>query len=393
MINLFNDFIDDFGEKGIDTEYELSIINYKPELNYEKGIYYNEIDRNKKNKIKRAKEFSIKNVVDRYEELIKKINSLMKTIEEKKEENKDFLEMKELLNNNKKNKATEYEEKNSTHYEDYYSEFYSMLYKIKKSIENRKNGLKKEHSFYIENEEKSIENWEEAEADYTYLDEKLIENASHTHYDEEEHIESGEKEFYKNKIEEVSKYVERYEKYHTNTADIGYVQLNRVMYMEGIVLEIEDKIKNGFDFFEESEEELFRFINTHNNKNQILSHMIINFEKIKSNVKRIKENHVLYESDKEEFFSKEQYQLYKVETKANQELVDWLYYQPESPNFIVKDFSNYLIDSVKETSEDFQNKNANMLKFYKQENIFFKEWYSGIKEKEKIRSYIKLLKK
>jgi hypothetical protein len=396
--------MDWFGGKGIDTFYERELLTYVPEIKKPTIEMMNKIEMNTRNLMDRSKEFSMQSVISEYEQLLKTCDNLMKKIEKHKKGEVNFESFMRTCKEGKEKERIEKEESFSKYKDDDQFELYGVLSKLTKAMEECKRKLQSGYEYAIKNEKKIIDNWVKAEIDFLFFSEREKEKMNdHTHEDsahgheedegEEEYYFDEEEEYNQAKIILAEEERDKLSSYSIKTADVSFVQKNRLKMYEKIIANIQKKLSDQRKIIPGDMEIIEQLLGSKHKKEDLIANMIFAFSKKKEEALDVKKQLMLLNPEKEDVFLKRQNQYYDMVNKNKRESVDWLYSQSAEEDEGFSLFADILADSIEEASDFFEETNAQLLGFYKNESILYDRLLFLIEKKEQIREFIRILEK
>lgn len=391
-----------YGNKGIDTPYEREKITYKPEIKYAKKDLNEILRPETKQAIERARTFTISQNLSEYDELIADIDKMLKDIEAR---NNTTLvgELKELLSTKEYKAVLVFERTHSGYDATGDFELYSMLSNMKDSLSVRRDFIDDRFRTQItgesdiekiqEAEEAAISEWEQLEA--TTLEKYQELSLLHDHEDEmsiqDESLSTMLPELTYEELEKLDQQKRNMELLHTSLADTSYVHRNRYFMFMEIVEKAKTLVYDANSLIDYNLKDFILSLKDMGSLSAPKAHLILNFRKIKEKHEGLKGRMMTLEDEKESFASEKQYLYQQLETKAAEPVKAWMYQQEDSYSGALDIFSQYMVDSMKETRQTYDKTIADMLNFYKSEADFYDQQITFLKNKEEIRKFYSIL--
>lgn len=376
-----------YGQKGIDTEYERSRIAYRPNLIYPERESAYPMAEETILQISRSQDFMISKAIINYRKLLEKIEELLSEIEAR-EPNQTFYAYLDLLKANKLEEVFDIEREQSGYQGNLNFEMYTMLYKMKQSIETQILFLDEYYrtQFTDESEEEkmfqaemdSIKEWIKAEYDVSASYDQL------THGDEFDYQ-------LEQQIEELEKKRRKLDVFHTSLGDIGYIHQNRYLMFEDILQQAEELIQHPQGLIDDNVDVFIRQVGQLSSAHSFKSHLILSFKKYNEMHFNLKQQYITTDMAKEKFASEKQYMFQQIMTQANEEVRDWLYEQPEDSGKALDLFATFMVDSLEESKRKYEESLADLLNFYKMESSFYGRQISLMQKKEEIRLFYRII--
>jgi len=376
-----------YGSYGIDTDYERALLNYRPLLEYTPESRKNEIDLRSVNLINRSYDFMVSRSILDYRNLLEKLDALLKEIASR-EKTKEFKEYLNALSTNDLEKTFKIEEENSKYDQTLNYELHTMLYFMRKSIDERivflEDNMRTQVSDKTDDEEamqdeiNSIAEWAKLEYDITAA-------YGNEYYDVDmpEHVQE--------QIESLEKKKREYEQLHKSLADTSYIHRNRYILFEEIIAHASTLIFNPQEIIEGNIFMLIDQLNTSHITDDIKTHLILSFKTYREKHNALKQKYMVVDDHKERIVSEKNYLYQQISTKTNDKMSSWLYEVPEDGGSSLDLLADILVDSIEKTKKDYETSLADMLSFYKTESSFYGDQIIFIQKKQEIRAYLQII--
>ncbi|CDQ41830.1 hypothetical protein [Virgibacillus salexigens] len=374
-----------YGDIGIDTNYERHLISYRPNMQYPDKESKFPLGSDTVNKIDRSQDFLITRAIIDYQQLIDRMNSLLEVIKNRqnKEQFNDYLI---LLEERELEKAFQVEDTYCGFDGTADLEIYSMLFYMKASLEKQVTFIDNHYRTQITSEtetEKVIKAEKDSISTWILSEYKLLEAYENQMHGELDEIEK--------EIEELEKQRRNLDTFHTSLGDIAYVHRNRAIQFETIIEGAEEIIHNPQELIDGNVEMLIRQLADLKNVQALKSHLILSFKEMKSVHNSIKQQYMMIDDKKEAFTSQRNYFYQQIVNKANNDLKDWLYEQPEESGKSTDRIADILVNSIQKTRKDYNESVTDMINIYKNESVFYGRQLSAIQKKEEIRLFYRIV--
>ncbi|RHW31977.1 hypothetical protein [Oceanobacillus profundus] len=376
-----------YGNKGIDTPYERSLIYYRPNLVFPEKESSHPMTLDVIRQISRSQDFMMTSAILDYRALAERIQELLNMIFGRAESS-SFSEYLELLNENKLTEVIEFENSHNGYDGTLDYELYTMLYLMKKSVEEQADFLdenyrtqytdKTEDEQMIEAEGESINNWIRTEYDLSALYDEVSHGADYDPIIQAE-------------IDALEKKRRDLDQLHTTIADSAYTHRNRYLNLDEIVDKADILINQPQQFIDGNVELLMNQLANANNLPDFRSHLILSFKEYKQKHNLMKNQYMMIDVQKEIYASERSYTYQQIMTKTNDNIKNWLYEQPEDTGKSFDLFANIMVESIKQTKEVYENTLADLMSFYRQEAVFYGRQITLIQKKEEIRHFIRII--
>ncbi|MGV7000191.1 hypothetical protein ACWA2C_16010 [Priestia megaterium] len=392
-----------YGGKGIDTPYEHDKITYRPQVKYTKKGIYELIRPEIKQSIERARTFTVSQILSDYDELIAEIDELLVDLAARN--SVELLEkLKTMLSQKQFKDIIAFERGQSGYNQTGDFELYSLLYNMKQSLQVRRDFIDEKFRTQFTSEtdiEKieeaelaSIEQWEQLEArvmdtysamteldnhddeDFPLQDESLSVNMDELNYESLESLESQKR---------------NSELLHTSLADTSYVHRNRYFMFLNVIEKAKILIYNAGSLIDDNLKDFIMSLNDMSDFTAAKSHLILQFKSIRDKHEGLKGRMMTIDDEKENFGSEKQYLYQQLEVKTIEPLKSWMYQQEDSYSGALDKFSQYMVNSMKESRTVYEGTLADMLNFYKSESDFYEQQINFLKDKEEIRRFYSIL--
>jgi hypothetical protein len=387
-----------YGGKGIDTPYEREKVEYQPHLEYPGNERYYRLDPQIIRKIERSKEFSLAQTLMDYDQLIDEFQALLDELE-KRNDKPLFHEMIQALNNKKYQDAMKDEDQLSGPRDTSDAELYVICYRIKASCVRRRNFLDQHYRSQLTNEtdmqlvqeaeQQSINDWVEAENEFIRLTDEL--KAAHQEAYDDEELETSETVAYLEQAvydQEVTK--KNKEVFHTTIADTAYIHRNRTAIFFDLLNRIKMLVYTPQVVMPSDLKTFILKVASLNDTASAKAHLILAFRSFKEKQNAEKGQYMLLDDNKEDYISKLQWFHQQLESKAGTPLKNWLYNQTDdSEAFNV--FADFLVGSLQDNNQKYNNSLTDLVKFYQQEGIYYEKQLFYIQKKEQIRRFLRIL--
>ncbi len=387
-----------FGNKGIDTNYEREIINYKPNLSVPKKDRFFRIDPSIVQKIIRAEDFTITKTLLQYDELIQQINDLL-AILDNRNKTKDFMDYKKVLEIGKLKDIIVQENKLSDIRSTLDVESYTVLYRMKLSCEKQRAFLDQHYRNQITDttdisliEKKELEmigEWVQAEHDFNDLVDNMdqLEEEMHDHDEEEGSSETSylEQEIYDQDILKQNKMM-----LHDSLADTSYVHTNRYYMFKEIINQFQFIIEDASIIMKSDMHEMIKQIASMTDREALIAHLIYAFSGLKKDMDTLKGQYSLSDDNKEAFIAKQQWFYQQLESKSSSSVKNWLYNQNDSSESM-NALANILVGSLEKSTKKYNSSVVDMSRFYQQEVIFYNNLLTLIQKKQENRIFLRIL--
>jgi hypothetical protein len=391
-----------YGKPGIDTPYEREKITYRPHVAMSDQDRFYRIHPSTILRIERSKDFTISRSLIDYDALAKEIEELMGVIKER-HKGADLNQYQESLKNGAHKEVIAWEDKFSGHRGTPDIEIYTMLARMKASVESRRDFLDLHYRNQItsdrhvdqvkQREEQSIDEWIQMEIKFQEIEEQI-----HAMYQDHGHDELYEEDSMRTQIaaleaELMSQDAAKKARstFHTTLADTSYVHRNRYLMFKQVLEKAKQLVRTPQLILGDGVEELLTRLATLPDRPGAKSHLILSFREIKNNHTQLKGQFMMIDDQKEEFISKQQWFFQQLQVKSNQTLQDWLYNQDENGASAFQSFAGLIVGSMKTTGEKYQGSNAEILRFYQHEAVFYDDQMGLIQKKEELRRFLKIL--
>lgn len=388
-----------YGKKGIDTPYEREKITYRPHIQYSKEDIHKIVRPEILQSIERARTFTITHNLSEYDELIAEVDQMLKDIESRN--TSDLIaRLKTMLTDRQYKEVINFERQYSGYNKTGDFELYVLLSNMKESMQVRRNFLDDKFRTQLtsetdiqkieEAELKSIDDWEQLEA-------KVVEgykNLNHDH-DEDDVQESllsvNNAQLSLEQIELLEKRKRNKELLHTSLADTSYIHRNRYFMFMTIVEKAKILVYQSSSLIDNNLKSFILTLNELPNLSAPKSHLILQFRKLRDKHEAIKGRMMTIDDEKETFASEKQYMYQQLETKTMEPMKNWLYNQDDSYSGALDIFSQYMVNSMKDTRSTYEQTLADILNFYKSEADFYDQQITFLKNKEEIRKFYSIL--
>jgi hypothetical protein len=392
-----------YGNRGIDTTYEREKITYRPDLNYKKQKINELLRPEVKQSIERARRFTISNNLSDYDELIAEINQMLTDIEARN--SKELIDqLKEMLAQKKYKEVATFERAYSGYNQTGDFELYSLLYYIKESAGVRREFIdgkfrtqltgETEIELIQQAETDSIDNWELLEAKVIQGYQEMAhheEDEDHVHPSDDDSLFMNNEELSYDALAQLEKQKRNAELLHTSLADTSYVHTNRYHMLLSIVSKLRILTYYPQSLIDKNLKDFIMGLSELGNLSAPKAHLILQFKKLKDKQESVKGKMLTIDDEKESFASEKQYMYQQLETKTIEPIKEWLYNQPEEVSGALDMFSEYMVDSMKQSRTTYENSLADMLNFYKSEADFYEQQILFLKNKEEIRRFYSIL--
>ncbi len=376
-----------YGEAGIDTSYERSLINYSPKLKFPEKTGSFDLSPEVVIQILRSEDFMVSKTILGYKDLINKIEEYMNIIK-RRNNRSHFQSYLDVLKERSIEEVFKKEEEVSGYQgiPDY--EIYTILYLMKESLEDQVDFIderyrvqftgRSEDQEIVEDEIKSINEWIAIEYDLMEAYEEV------SHADE--------------KIEEISVRIEELERkrreidnLHTSLADISYVHKNRIVAFTEILEDMEVLVLNKERVAGEGVRRLLDSLALTESLTDIKLHLIMSFKDYRVKHESLKQQYLMVDSQKEKYISEKQYFYQNIVVDVNDKTKNWLYDQEEGSSQSLDIFASILVNSVSDTKKDYEVILSELLNYYQTESAFYGEQILLILKKQEIRQFIEII--
>lgn len=392
-----------YGNKGIDTPYEREKVTYRPELNYTKQNLNEILRPEMKQSIERARTFTIGQNLSEYDELIAEIDQILKDLEARN--SADLIsKLKEMLSQKQFKEIIAFEREQSGYRQTGDFEMYSLLFNMKESMSVRRDFIDERFrtQFTSETEIEKIQEAEEAAiGEWEQLEAKVLESynelTSHENHDDEdfsiqdESLSTSMPELNYEILEKLEKQKRNKELLHTSLADTSYIHRNRYFMFMEIIEKAKILVYQSNSLIDQNLKDFILSLQDMGGFSAPKSHLILNFRKIKEKHEGLKGRMMTIEDEKESFASEKQYLYQQLETKTIEPLKTWMYLQEDQYSGALDMFSQFMVNSMKDSRQTYEKTVADMLNFYKSETDFYDQQIYFLKNKEEIRKFYSIL--
>lgn len=389
---------DIFGQRGIDTSYERSQINYRPDVKLPKKDRFFRIDPSTAQKIKRSEDFTITSALTGYAELVERIAALLQVIDSRNQ-TKDFATYKAALKSGKQDSIIAQEDILCGPRGSGDAELYTILYRMKASCELQQTFLDNHYRNQITDnsdleavanaESSMIDQWVQAEQSFNELTDQIQDAYSEEHSHEEDtentNIASMEKEIYNQDVAR-----KQMETLHVSLADTSFVHRNRYVMYSQMIDQFQFLIADPTIVMKDDLKEMILQLNTLADKSSAAAYIMLSFRTVKDKLTSLKGQYALIDDQKEAYVSKQQWFHQQLESKSGTGIKNWLYNQSES-NESMNALAEIMVGSLLESKKQYDSSVTDMTRFYQQEAIFYSQQYQLIQKKEEIRRFLRIL--
>jgi hypothetical protein len=382
-----------YGNKGIDTKYEHELITYRPDLSFSRDDINVLVRPEVQQSIERSKTFTISHNLSEYDELIAEVNTMLEDIKARNQQS-SIEKLHSMLSDRQTKEIIAFERNNSGYQQTGDYELYSLLFNMKESMSTRRDFIDEKYRTQItsetdiekiqEAELSSISGWEQLEAGVIQGYKNLAE------VDEEDSFEDPSYLSYE-RLEQMDKQKRNKELFHTTLADTSYIHRNRYF----MFLEIVEKAKiltyQSNSLVDSNLKDLILSLSDMSNVSGAKAHMVLQFRKIRDKHDSMKGRMMTIDDEKETFASEKGYMYQQLESKTIEPIKTWLYDQEEGYSGSLDKFSSIMVNSIKESRNNYEETLADMLNFYKSEADFYEQQIHFMKEKEEIRKFYRIL--
>lgn len=392
-----------YGNKGIDTPYEREKITYKPDIKYSKKDLREILRPETLNSLERSRTFTISHNLSEYDELIQDIDQMLQDLEARNSASL-MSKLKDLLSQKAYKEILVFERENSGYQQTGDFELYTLLYHMKSSAIVRRDFLDERFRTQFtseteiekiqEAEEASIREWEQMEALVTEGYKDLVNHHDHDEEDfsiQDESLSAHPTELSYEYLEQLERSKRNKELLHTSLADTSYVHRNRYFMFLEIVEKAKVLVYHSNSLIDMNLKEFILSLNGMAGLSAPKSHLILNFRKVKEKHDGLKGRMMTIEDEKESFASEKQFLYQQLEIKTVEPIKNWMYQQEEEYSGALDMFSQFMVDSMKETRSTYEKTIADMLNFYKSEADFYDQQIYFLKNKEEIRKFYRIL--
>jgi len=376
-----------FGKKGIDTEYEREFFETPPHLEFHARILNAPLFPDVKQNIVRAKDFTVSKSIMDYQSLIDRIQKLLDILQDRNLSN-EFQVLLGLLSNEPPpmNDIIQHEEQYNTIAQDNGDlELYTILFRVKNTLNKRVNFIMDylKNQFSSADEVKKIEEDELVSIQKWFEKEVQLSNFYHEMAHDEDATDG--------EVKNIEKEAKKLEGMHTTLADISYVDRNRYLMLEEVVNMGEAIVLYPENFIKKDLHMLLDQLAKFPDLRIFKSHLLFSFKQVKDEHKKIKHQFVLMDEAKELFISEKQYFYQKFKSNTSYELREWLYTQQEEFSEALDKFAGYMVESIKNVEDYFSKTLTDLIKYYRQEAIFYYKQMELLRKKEEIRRFYKII--
>lgn len=392
-----------YGNRGIDTTYEREKITYRPEIKFSRTDLNQILRPETKQAIERSRTFTIGQILSEYDELIAELDQILSDLEAR---NSASLmgQLKEFLVTKEYKSVLKFERVNSGYDATGDFEMYSMLFNMKESLLVRREFIddrfrtqftsETEIEKIQEAEEAAIQEWEQLEA--KVLESYKVLTESHDHDDEDfsiqdESLSTNNAELTYEALEQLEKQKRNKELLHTSLADTSYIHRNRYFMFMEIIEKAKIIVYTSNSLIDYNLKDFIMSLQDMGSYTAPKAHLILSFRKTKEKHEGLKGRMMTIEDQKESFASEKQYLFQQMETKTIEPLKSWMYEQEDGYSGSLDMFSQYMVDSMKESRKTYDTTIADMLNFYKSEADFYDQQIQFLKKKEEIRKFYSIL--
>ncbi|QHW35679.1 hypothetical protein GZH47_32800 (plasmid) [Paenibacillus rhizovicinus] len=391
-----------YGKTGIDTPYEREQVMYRPQVVMPDRERIAMVNPNTIIKIERAKDFTIAQSLIDYDALSKAIEAIMQTIEGR-QATADFKAYKGDLAAGDSAKIIAWEDKYSDHHGAPDYEVYTILFHMKKSVDSRRSFIDTHYRNQITDERNvedllnaehsSIAGWTQMELKFLEIEEKI--QQLYQEHGDDESVDENDIQRQVAALEEelASQDAAKRDKseFHTTLADASYIHRNRYLMFMQVTEKAKQLIEQPQLVLGDGTHDMIMQISTLTDRSGAQSHLILAFRDLKTKHTQLKGQYQSINDQKEQFVSKQLWFYQQLKVKSGQGLQDWLYNQNENSTDTFQKLATLLVDSMKTTGDKYQSGNADILRFYQQESVFYDDQMGLIQKKEEIRRFLKII--
>jgi hypothetical protein len=377
-----------FGGKGIDTPYERELIDPDIHIEWPEKRSEYQVMPDVMNLIERSREFRLSKALMNYQWLYDEIQSLLGVIEERNQQNSRFKEYHNALKDPSKSlqELIIMEDQYSTYMDSCDIELYGLLYRIGESIRVRMTFLDEFFRTQL-TEETNLELIEQAELS-SIAEWERIENSITAFYLElsDEIDETAD-----TSIQQLEKKRQIYMDLHNTLADISFIHQNRYAMLLETVEQAKLLIEHPQQLLGNNLSYFIQQLTQLSDWKAAKTHLLLLFRKYKEQLYSLKGKYAMVDDMKETFLSEKQYLFQRMLRHSAHPLREWLYEQEESLADTLDVFAGLMTEALQQSKEQYEDSMMDLLKFYRQEAVFYYEQITCIQKKEQIRRFLKII--
>lgn len=392
----------EYGQSGIDTQYEREKIAYRPVIKLKKSSYFYEIEPKQQLKIERSATFKVSDALEYYDHLLARIDDLMLFIQKSNDESV-FKQYLDVLHNKSLDEIVEKENELAGYKGKIDYEVYTILYRIKSALDMQRAFIWNRFGTYFihennldllkEKEEQALEEWLTLEYKIK-TKEKDLYDLYQEHYHDDQITNEKASHFIKsleNEISQLYQAAKEKEIVYTTLADIAYVHLNRATMLDEIVGDLEEMVRHPERLLQGDMKNFILFLSEFNRPQALKAHLILSFKMAKEKHNGLKQQYVLMSTDKERRASEKEWFFQQMETKASYPVLSWLYEHYHQENDAFNDLANLVTEAAEKAHQEYENALVDLLKYYRNEANYYHQQIQLIRKKEKIRKYLRII--
>lgn len=377
-----------YGNKGIDTSYERDLFERRVRLEYPEKSGNTWLPSSNEESIQRAREFSITNVINGYENLLERIQTMIRVIQMRNKDNFTFDKFQsELSINGYKSEAIKIENKNSDIRGSIDYELYGLLIRLYNSVSMQIDFQYDNYaSQFIDN--RSLEDLSLAENNSISLLASL-ESSLYGGYYEESHENVEKTEILD--MESQEKQIRSLSLLHLTNGDVSFSHLNRQSDLEIIISLLEDLTYYSNELLGENVENLIMSVFSMENKEALKTQILVKFSSVRMEHEGNKGKYKGVADSVEKFASEATYIQKKIKEVSTEDTMQWLYTKDEEESEAFDGLAEILVGGITESEKTYEISNGSMTNLYKTESNYFASQIQYIQDKEKMRLYFRII--
>lgn len=377
-----------YGNIGIDTDYERSLLKYRPNLIYPEKESVFPIPSEIVMEIRRSQDFTMSKTLIDYEELIEEIGKVLSDIEDSLSNDDLFEEYLKVLEGGKLKEVFKYEDKRNDYEGSSELDIYTILYLIKSSVEEQYDFLDENYRVKITDE---TEMEKVLESEMSLIDDWILEEYKILEMYEEAGHDIDNYDDYLYEIFKLEDERKRKKDFHRSIADVSYVHRNRYTMASHILKRAKEIIYYPKSLVGKDLDVLLENLITLPDVSSLSIHLLLEFKNKRERYENLREKFLFINSSKEMIASRRQLMYRDIVYNSNGNLKKWLEGEAEGYSESFDSLAGLLVHSVKNTEETYEKSLGDMLNIYQTEFDFYSNQMTHIREKEKIRQFARIV--